>query len=300
MVRMLSDVEFETLARDGFLTIDTGLPETEIDGIRAKLSALHARNAGFHEGALFDAVGVDDGSEPARFTQILHPRSFEPSLLETQFFRLASGIARQVLGPAVRFKADISLFKPARIGGTTPWHQDEAFQDPAFTYHELSFWLALQPTDERNSCMAYLPGSHLGPVLNHGFPGNDPRIHALECTEDFDHAAVVACPMPKGGCVMHTQRTLHGAGPNTSDAPRLAYVLIFDLVPTPSAEPRSFPWRVLQDTARARREKDWRRRGGLLVHLWRQRSRLRLTSPRHLWFDLCRALRAMRALKGLM
>jgi hypothetical protein len=48
--------------------------------------------------------------------------------------------------------------KPARIGDATPWHQDEAFQDPAFDYEEISFWLALQPVDEANSCMAYLPG----------------------------------------------------------------------------------------------------------------------------------------------
>ena len=44
--------------------------------------------------------------------------------------------------------------KPARIGEATPWHQDEAFQDPMFDYREVSFWLALQPVDEANSCMA--------------------------------------------------------------------------------------------------------------------------------------------------
>ena len=130
---------------------------------------------------------------------------------------MARGMAEQILGGAVRFKADISLMKPARIGEATPWHQDEAFQDPAFDYEEVSFWLALQPVNEANSCMAYLPGSHKGPVLPHGFPGNDPRIHALECISGFDPRDAVECPLPAGGCVIHNGRTVHGAGPNLSD-----------------------------------------------------------------------------------
>lgn len=238
--------------------------------------------------------GPDDGSAPARFPQILHPRAFAPELVGTPFFKMARAIAEQLLGPDVRFKADISLMKPARIGGATPWHQDEAFQDPAFDYNEISFWLALQPVNQANSCMAYVPGSHKGPVLPHGFPGGDPRIHALECIDGFDPEDAVPCPLPAGGCVIHNQRTVHGAPPNVSDSDRLAYVLIFDTVPVPARVARSFPWRASHRTARAQRELAWRRQGGLLVHLWRQRTRLRVTSPRTLLFDLRRAARAVR------
>ena len=281
---------------DGFLTFDTGLPAHTIVTLRDTLISLHRTKAGFKEGALFDALGVDDGSEPARFPQILHPRSFAPALADNDFFRLAREIAEQLLGSDVRFKADISLMKPARIGDATPWHQDEAFQDPAFDYEEVSFWLALQPTNQTSSCMAYVPGSHNGPVLPHGFPNNDPRIHALECISGFDPRKAVACPLPAGGCVIHNGRVVHGAGPNVSDQDRMAYVLIFDRVPTPARQPRHFPWRAQHRTARAQRELEWRRSGGLLVHLWRQRTRVRVTSARTLLFDLRRAARAMRRL----
>lgn len=277
---------------DGFVAFDTGIPGPDLGQIREILMHLHNENIGFKEGALFDATGADDGSSAPRFPQILHPRSFAPQLLDSQYFRLARDIAEQLLGTGVRFKADISLLKPARIGDATPWHQDEAFQDPNFDYTEVSFWLALQPTDDSNSCMAYIPGSHGGPVLPHGFPGGDSRIHALECAGEFDAGTAVACHLPAGGCIIHTQRTLHGAGPNVSDHDRLAYVLIFDRVPTPVKQPRSFPWRVQQKTARAQRELEWRRSGGLFVHLWRQRSRLRVTNLRTLAFDVRRAVRA--------
>lgn len=278
---------------DGFVVLDPFIPADEIRTIRETLLALHAQEKGFREGALFDAIGVDDGRKPMRFPQILHPRAFAPGLIETAFFRYAQAMARQLLGDTARFKADISLMKPARIGAATPWHQDEAFQDPGYDYNEVSFWLALQPTERANSCMEYLPGSHLHPVLPHGFPDGDSRIHALECIGAFDRTAAVACPLPAGGCVLHTQRTLHYAGPNISDRDRLAYVLIFDVVPTRATRQRDFPWRAVHKTARAQREQQWRRGGGLLVHLWRQRMRVRLTSPRHLLFDLRRAVAAM-------
>ncbi|HQT76446.1 MAG: hypothetical protein B7Z80_05415 [Rhodospirillales bacterium 20-64-7] len=280
----------------GFLTFDTGLPQAEIAALRDTLLSLHRRNVGFEEGALFDALGVDDGTAPARFPQILHPRSFAPELTGVGFFQIARSIAEQLLGSDVRFKADISLMKPAVIGEATPWHQDEAFQDPSFDYDEISFWLALQPTDEANSCMAYVPGSHKGPVLPHDFPGGDARIHALECVSGFDPKQAVSCPLPAGGCVIHNGRTVHGAGPNVSDRERLAYVMIFDRVPTPARTPREFPWRAKHRTARAAREREWRRHGGLLVHLWRQRSRVRMTNLRTLVFDLRRAARAVRRL----
>lgn len=294
MMIRLDRTKIERFREDGFLSFDTGLTEQDIASLRETLSHLHTDNVGFEEGAAFDAMGIDDGSAPARFPQILHPRSFAPELIGSAFYRMARGIAEQLLGAGVRFKADISLLKPAGIGDPTPWHQDEAFQDPAFDYQEISFWLALQPVDESNGCMAYVPGSHKGPVLPHGFPGGDPRIHALECISGFDPREAVPCPLPAGGCVIHGGRTVHGAGPNTSGGDRMAYVLIFDTVPVPAKSPRHFPWREQHRTARAKRELEWRRSGGLLVHLWRQRNRVRLTSVRTLLFDVRRAARAVR------
>jgi ectoine hydroxylase-related dioxygenase (phytanoyl-CoA dioxygenase family) len=111
--------------------------------------------------------------------------------------------------------------------------------------------------------------------------------------QDFDPGDAAPCPLPVGGCVIHNQRVVHGAGPNRSDRDRLAYVLVFDRVPVPATGPRSFPWRAQQRTARAQRELAWRRQGGLLVHLWRQRSRIRL-SLRMLHYDIRWAARALR------
>ncbi len=290
------DGVLEKFRADGFAAFDPRLPEAELDLIRSTLMRLHETGAGFAEGAQFDAISAEEAGAPKRFPQILHPRNFAPLLLETEFYRKAEAAAQQILGGNIRFKADISLLKPAQIGAATPWHQDEAFLNPDYDYNEVSFWLALQPTDRSNSCMEFVPGSHKGPVLPHGFLGDDPRVHALECKSGFDPAEAVACELPTGGCTIHSHRTLHYAGPNVSDRPRLAYVLLFNKTPTPVAEKRAFPWLAEQKTARAERELVWRRRGGLLVHLWRQRRRMKLSDIRTVAFDLKRSLLASRGL----
>jgi hypothetical protein len=227
MPRVLDQDEIDQFQRDGFLSFLSNVPPAELKLIRDTLVELHEKGTGFSEGAQFDAMGIDDGEEPRRFPQILHPRSFATHLVRTEFFRTAHDIARQLLGDNVRFSADISLMKPARIGSPTPWHQDEAYHNPNFEYREVSFWLALQPTDQMNSCMAYIPGSHLGEVLTHDFPGGDSRVHALECVDGFDPRAAIVCPVPRGGCIIHAGRTLHFAGPNISDTDRYAYAVIF-------------------------------------------------------------------------
>ena len=282
----------EKFRSDGFAIFDPQLPPAELDLIRRTLMNLHETGAGFSEGAQFDAISAGEAGGPRRFPQILHPRNFAPLLLETEFYRVAHAAAQQILGGNIRFKADISLLKPAQIGAATPWHQDEAFLNPDYNYNEVSFWLALQPTDRTNSCMEFIPGSQKGPVLPHGFPGDDPRVHALECKSGFDPGDAVPCLLPTGGCTIHSHRTLHYAGPNISDRPRLAYVLLFNTVPTPRTEPRAFPWLDKQKTARAERELTWRRRGGLLVHLWRQRNRMKASDIKAIAFDLKRSISA--------
>jgi ectoine hydroxylase-related dioxygenase (phytanoyl-CoA dioxygenase family) len=119
--------------------------------------------------------------------------------------------------------------------------------------------------------MEFLPGSHRQRVLRHASPGNDPRIHALACVDNFDETKAVACPLPAGGCTIHHTRTLHHAGPNISPNPRRAYILAFAL-PMKSdyklAQP--FPWNAEKQTASEQRKRLWRKRGGFAVEFLRK------------------------------
>jgi hypothetical protein len=260
--------------RDGFISISQFIAPSEVVGIRAKLLELHDKNAGFEEGAQFDAAAPDsDGDTKERlFPQILNPSFYARELTATSFHDAAKVLARQILGENARFVGDISFLKPARIGSTTPWHQDEAFRSGMFDHEEITIWLAVTPANVSNSCMSFIPGSHLLSVLEHRPMGGDPRVHALECVGDFDSSKAVECPLHIGGCTIHSQRTLHSAGPNESDDFRLAYALQFEVPPMPRREPHNFSWREeFGQTDRAARERAWRRRGGAILYAWRRR-----------------------------
>jgi ectoine hydroxylase-related dioxygenase (phytanoyl-CoA dioxygenase family) len=52
----------------------------------------------------------------------------------------------------------------------------------------------------------------------------------------------VACPLPPGGATVHSGRTLHYAGPNTTDEPRRALIMAFFVEPRRLDQPRNYHW----------------------------------------------------------
>jgi hypothetical protein len=260
--------------RDGFIAIPQLVSQREVERIKAILVRLHESNTGFHEGAQFDAAGPDGDVKQRRFPQILNPRTYAPELIAGEYYQVCLDMARSILGDKARLKNDISFMKPSRIGSDTPWHQDEAFGNPAFDHKDITVWLALTPANASNSCMSFIPGSHEFPIMMHRPVGGDLRAHALECIDDFDTTIAIECALPAGGCTIHGCRTLHYAGPNPSDDYRLAYALLFDTPPTLRAEPQDFPWIRQQHTDRAARHQKWRRHGGIVLFMWRERRRM--------------------------
>lgn len=278
----------DQLQSQGYLAIDQVGSAADIKLVRDTLQRLWQDRTGYDRGALFDFVGSEDGNVIS-FPQILRPSDMASELCKTEFFGNALALARELLGPEARFAADHALIKPAHKGPATPWHQDDAFRDPAMDGHEISIWLALQDVGLHNGCMQFIPGSHKIGVLPHRSPGGNGRVHALECFEGFDPGDAVPCPLPAGGVTVHTGRTLHYAGPNPTNEHRMVYVLIFDKPPTPAVVPREAPWLLERSTARDAREKSWLRRGGILIHVWQRLRRLDLRQPGHLVFLARRA-----------
>lgn len=275
----LTAAQLDSWNQSGFLSLRHVTSAKDIANLRRTCERLIEEKAGFKEGAMFDALGGSI-NEPPRFTQVINPHNYARELKQSEFIRNAHVMAKQLLGPNARFATDLLLIKPPHTGGATPWHQDEAFRDPNYDRHDISFWLPLQPVDEVNGCMHFIPGSHLGPILEHRLLNNDPKVHALECCGDFDPDDAVPCPLPVGGATLHNGRTLHYATPNRSAAPRFAYVVIFDIPPTPAKEVRTFPWRDNWRTERQEREANWRRSGGMVVEAWRRLSQMNMRDYR--------------------
>jgi ectoine hydroxylase-related dioxygenase (phytanoyl-CoA dioxygenase family) len=123
-----------------------------------------------------------------------------------------------------------------------PWHQDEGYWDPAFDQVGAGFWMPLDPATVESGCMSFIPGSHKGPVLRHGFMNGDPRITTLVLEDKIDEKKAVPHPIPIGGCSIHHSRTLHYSGPNRTGNPRRVYVNEWMLTPVKRDVPYDRPW----------------------------------------------------------
>lgn len=234
----LTDEQVAQYAERGFLRLPFLTTEAEVADLRGVYDRL------FEPGAQVDAKDrlelAGDADAPPALPQVVNPDHYAPELLETLAYRNAWRVARALLGDEVAAAGMHAIRKPPRDGAATPWHQDEAYWDPAYEHRALSIWMPLQPATLENGCMQFVPGSHDLGVQPHQLINAE--SHGLELASTALVEEAVACPLPPGGATVHSSRTLHYAGPNISDRPRRALIMAFSAPPTRLAEPREMPW----------------------------------------------------------
>jgi ectoine hydroxylase-related dioxygenase (phytanoyl-CoA dioxygenase family) len=166
-----------------------------------------------------------------------------PELMTTTYYRNARKYAAALLRLS---EDDLTMWghmilKPPVKSKPAPWHQDEAYWEPEFDYNAIAAWLPLHDVTVERGCMQFIPGSNKGDVLHHGYVG-DP-IGNLLIADGVDESKAVPCELAKGGCTFHHPRTLHYTAPNTTDLPRLAYPMEFQLPPVARTTPaQNRPW----------------------------------------------------------
>jgi hypothetical protein len=133
--------------------------------------------------------------------------------------------------PGVRYFTDFfapklpSAKKTRNAGnGPTSFHQDFI----TFAVDRtggMTFWLALEDYGPEFGTMSFVNGSHrLGILGNYvNYEGRDmmdvwPELRELELSEPMTYAA--------GDVTVHSHLTVHGAGANTTDRPRWAYLVL--------------------------------------------------------------------------
>lgn len=241
---------------NGYLSITEPITdEAELAWMRDVYDRIFSQRAGRDVGDQFDLAGSDEEGKAAALPQILNPAKYAPELKEGKYLQTLEAIAQQLFGPEAGVGIAHAIFKPAGIGAATPWHQDEAYWDPAWQYQNASIWMPLQEATVENGCLWFMPGSHEWPVVEHRPIGGDVRVHGLELLDLGLVKHGVPCPLPAGGVTIHRNRTAHYAGPNTSDVPRRALILGTGRPNTPYPGQREFPWNEVKHTAREERAK---------------------------------------------
>lgn len=225
----LTEAQVACYHKQGYLAIDQITTPEEVAYLQKAYDRIFKQRVGHDVGDEFDLVGGENSDGPPKLPQIVEPRNYAPEFRNTLYEANAIAIAGQLLGPDMVQRGSHAIFKPAHYGSPTPWHQDAAYWNPLKPYlSALSIWMPLQDATCENGCMQFIPKSHKLELLPHHPIGHDPQVIGLEVDDghaDFSNA--VACPIPAGGATFHGGHMLHYAGPNHSDVPRRAYILMF-------------------------------------------------------------------------
>jgi len=233
----LTQEQIDKFHARGFLRLEAITTAEEVTRLQGVYDRL------FEPGALVpekDRLELAGNADAPVLPQIMNPDHYAPELRETVAFANAQRIAAQLLGDAIVDSGMHAIRKPPKDGAATPWHQDEAYWNPAYEHNGLSIWIPLQPATLENGCMQFVPGSHHHGVQPHQLIS--PESHGLELQSLELVEEAVACPLPPGGATIHFSRTLHYAGPNTSTEPRRALIMGFNAPGVLLPEPRDMPW----------------------------------------------------------
>ena len=250
----LTPEQIAFIHKNGYLAIEAITTQEEVAMMREAYDRIFHNRAGRAEGNQFDLAGTDEEGKEAALPQILNPAKYAPELANTLALANARAVVKQLLSEEAITNVAHAIYKPARSGAATPWHQDEAYWNPDLEYNSLSIWMPLQEATVENGCMQFIPGSHKLEVVPHQPINNDPRIHGLEVQEGVvDLSAAMAYPLPPGGATFHLSRTLHYTAPNSSDVPRRALIMGGSLPARQRQTPRQFPWKENRKTARQER-----------------------------------------------
>ncbi|HVN01257.1 MAG TPA: phytanoyl-CoA dioxygenase family protein [Caulobacteraceae bacterium] len=242
----LTAADVESFETNGWTSIPRITTDEEVAWLKELYDALFQNRQQTYQGGVWDLVRPYGSAGEDRLPQIVHPERECDALKDTLFWSNGRKLAAQLmsLDPGVLEGWGHMIRKPSRIGDSLPWHQDEAYWDPALIYRALGCWMPLDDATPQNGCMKFIPGSHRQGIVHHRHVDDDPMIPALFVEVDAaDEARAVLAPLKAGGAIFHHSRTLHASGPNTSDHVRRAYSTEWQLTPEKAKVAAHRPWR---------------------------------------------------------
>ena len=212
------------------------LKDYERDGVALVRGLLSAEEVGVIRDELDRYIREDLASKPVDARTLEADDKTVRNLwrleIHNVFFRdfAARGDLRDLIAPLVRGEPVLSgvetFNKPARIGSGVPPHQDNAYfcQTPP---DMLTVWIAIDAVTAANGPVTYVKGSHrLGPLPTKpsGVRGNSIGLAGMPETSEDDLLVALLEP---GDATIHHCDTIHYSAPNTTDYPRLGFLLVF-------------------------------------------------------------------------
>lgn len=209
--------------RDGFVVVRQLLPPSDFTQLQAELDRYIREVVPKLPPA--DAF-YDDRTRPETLKQMQHMGG-------DTFFRDYArhpswlSLAETLVGERVNGQDPEWFNKPPGTNHVTPPHQDNYYfclRPP----HVITIWMALDPVDDENGCLRYLPGSHRRGIRPHGRSRVLGFSQGITDFSDDDRRDEVAIHLEPGDVVAHHGETVHRADPNRSlQRNRRAFALVY-------------------------------------------------------------------------
>ena len=139
----------------------------------------------------------------------------------------------QLIGEDIALWNSSFFAKPARVGSTTPWHQDGEYW-PMRPLATCTVWIAVDDSTVENGCLRVIPGSHQGQRVRKHVTNDAPglALHQELPPSEMNKEAAVDLILSAGQISLHDVFLVHGSEPNRSAKSRRGMTLRF--MPTTS------------------------------------------------------------------
>jgi ectoine hydroxylase-related dioxygenase (phytanoyl-CoA dioxygenase family) len=186
----------ERLARDGYAVIPARLDVESVARARDELGGLLA--AAPWGGGGFDGARTRRVWAPLAVTRCMDAAALDP---------LTLAVVEQVLGPGTQFGTTCAIQVHPGQGAQVLHYEQNLYPLPRDRDVMLGAIWALDDFTAENGATRVVPGSHEGPARKP------------------DPGETVPVEMPAGSLLLFSGRLYHGAGPNSSDRPRLGVAI---------------------------------------------------------------------------
>ncbi len=222
------DVAF--FAEHGYWISRPILPEEVLDTAEAGMERFYR---GEHDRLLPD--GTEPGGWTAEHGKVLRKNDYTSLVVDeiavlVRHPLIAACGARLSGAAEIRLWHDQLLYKPAERTlpdqGTVNvgWHTDRQYWRTCASADMLTAWVPFHDVGEREGAVSFVDGSYRwdDDVVLDFF---NPDLSTLDGVRTSHDVSVVVAEIPRGAMSFHHCRTVHGSGPNLSDAPRRAMAI---------------------------------------------------------------------------
>ncbi len=214
---VLNEEQELCFGRDGFLKIPQLADTDQVLRLKTRVQDLSRGEGDDRITRQAEPELVDSGetAPPRKFHQVAAYDGVFQDYLRSNPVR---NTLATFLGSDFLVYSDIVFIKPARVGSRQPYHQDRVLgYDIDDQAGMVGLWLALDPADEENGCLRFLPGSHKNRLTREEAADVEQRALAGVLSEE------VVVPANPGDGILINSLVLHASEPNRSDRSRWAY-----------------------------------------------------------------------------